>query len=154
MKKSRLSFRMFLILVFSLLASASHSMDADKTCDILFLNGRVIDSTGNPCFYADVGVKEGKIAAVGRLEGKWKAKQTINISGKILSPGFIDTPMNDRLLGQWEDPDQWLADTIANIPLARAGRPEEVARAAVFLASDESSYTTGHTLMVDGGVIE
>jgi meso-butanediol dehydrogenase/(S,S)-butanediol dehydrogenase/diacetyl reductase len=58
------------------------------------------------------------------------------------------------LLRQWEEPGQWLKDTIAGIPLARAGRPEEVAQAAVFLASGMSFYTTGSTIMVDGGAIE
>ena len=95
---------------------------------------------------------KGGVLAMSRSLAKEGAQFGIRVN--CIAPGFIDTPMNDRLLGQWEDPDQWLADTIANIPLARAGRPEEVARAAVFLASDESSYTTGHTLMVDGGVIE
>jgi len=95
---------------------------------------------------------KGGVLAMSRSLAREGAPYGIRVN--CIAPGFIDTPMNKRLLGQWEDPDQWLADTIANIPLARAGRPEEVARAAVFLASDESSYTTGHTIMVDGGVIE
>lgn len=95
---------------------------------------------------------KGGVLAMSRSLAKEGAPYGIRVN--CIAPGFIDTPMNDRLLGQWEDPDQWLADTIANIPLVRAGRPDEVARAAVFLASDESSYTTGHTIMVDGGVIE
>jgi N-acyl-D-amino-acid deacylase len=90
MKKMRFLFCVFLIFVISIAANAVFSHDAEETWDILFTNGRVLDGTGNPCFYADVGIKDGKIAAVGRLQGKWKAKQVIDISGKILSPGFID----------------------------------------------------------------
>jgi NAD(P)-dependent dehydrogenase (short-subunit alcohol dehydrogenase family) len=78
----------------------------------------------------------------------------VGIRVNCIAPGYIDTPMNERLLTQWEDPEQWLADTIANIPLGRAGHSAEVAQAALFLASDMSSFTTGSTVMVDGGVIE
>lgn len=58
--------------------------------DVLFVNGRVLDGTGNPCFYADVGIKDGKITAVGRLRNKATAERIIDINGKIISPGFID----------------------------------------------------------------
>jgi 3-oxoacyl-[acyl-carrier protein] reductase len=95
---------------------------------------------------------KGGVLAMSRSLAKEGAPLGIRVN--CIAPGFIDTPMNERLLAQLEEPDQWLADTIANIPLARAGRPLEVARAAVFLASDLSSYTTGDTIMVDGGVIE
>jgi NAD(P)-dependent dehydrogenase (short-subunit alcohol dehydrogenase family) len=95
---------------------------------------------------------KGGVLSMSRSLAKEGAPLGIRVN--CIAPGFIDTPMNEKLLGQWKDPEQWLAETIANIPLARAGHPEEVARAAVFLASDESSYTTGHTLTVDGGAIE
>jgi NAD(P)-dependent dehydrogenase (short-subunit alcohol dehydrogenase family) len=42
-------------------------------------------------------------------------------------------------------------DLLANIPLGRVGQPEEISKAAVFLASDDSNFITGHTLVVDGG---
>lgn len=95
---------------------------------------------------------KGGVLSLSRSLAKEGAPLSIRVN--CIAPGYIDTPMNERLLTQWEDPDQWLADTIANIPLARAGRAEEVAQAAVFLASEMSSYTTGDTIMVDGGVIE
>src|SRR6266508_633392 len=63
--------------------------------DILFTNARVVDGTGAPWFAADVGVRGGKIAAVGRLAGA-PAKRTIDGSGLVVAPGFID------LLGQSE----------------------------------------------------
>ncbi len=63
--------------------------------DILFTNARVVDGTGAPWFAADVGVRGGKIAAVGRLAGA-PAKRTIDASGLVVAPGFID------LLGQSE----------------------------------------------------
>jgi N-acyl-D-amino-acid deacylase len=67
------------------------SVPADNdTYDVLFINGQVLDGTGNPWFYADVAVRDGRIAAVGSLEGKAGATRVIDIRGKILSPGFID----------------------------------------------------------------
>jgi N-acyl-D-amino-acid deacylase len=57
--------------------------------DLLISGGRVIDGTGNPWFYADVGVRGGRIAAVGRL-GNAAATTRIDARGKIVVPGFID----------------------------------------------------------------
>jgi NAD(P)-dependent dehydrogenase (short-subunit alcohol dehydrogenase family) len=66
-----------------------------------------------------------------------------------LCPGGIDTPMGRQ---GFPDP-EWRAHFDVNVPLRRAGLPEEVARAIVFLVSDWSSYTTGHTLDVEGGLL-
>ena len=64
-----------------------------------------------------------------------------------ICPGVIDSPMT-------RDPDggsAWLSDAVRMYPLARPGTPDEVARLALFLASDESAWMTGATLSVDGG---
>lgn len=57
--------------------------------DILIRNGRVVDGTGNLWFGADVGIKDGRIAALGNLSGK-KGEKIIDASGLVVSPGFID----------------------------------------------------------------
>jgi N-acyl-D-aspartate/D-glutamate deacylase len=57
--------------------------------DILIRNGRVVDGTGNPSFVADVGVRDGKIAAIGRLSER-SAARTIDARGLAVAPGFID----------------------------------------------------------------
>jgi NAD(P)-dependent dehydrogenase (short-subunit alcohol dehydrogenase family) len=69
-----------------------------------------------------------------------------------LSPGPIDTPIIDSQAETKEGADAIRASFAANIPLARLGRPEEVAAAALFLASDESSFVAGIDLSVDGGM--
>ncbi len=56
--------------------------------DVLLKNGRVIDGTGNPWFKADVGITDGKIAAVGILEAE--ARRVIDVQGLVVTPGFID----------------------------------------------------------------
>jgi len=68
-----------------------------------------------------------------------------NVRVNALAPGFIATPMTDKM------PENARERGIAMIPLRRVGRPEEVAAAALFLASDEAAYITGHVLYIDGG---
>ena len=66
--------------------------------DLLIRNGRVVDGSGLPSFVADVGIKDGKITAIGRLHGN--ADRTIDADGFVVSPGFIDhhTHMDGQIL--------------------------------------------------------
>jgi N-acyl-D-amino-acid deacylase len=63
--------------------------------DIVILNGHVIDGTGSPWYAADVGIRAGRVAAIGRLAGA-PARQRIDATGRVVAPGFID------MLGQSE----------------------------------------------------
>ena len=65
-----------------------------------------------------------------------------------VAPGAIETPINAE---KFEDPEQ-RKEVEALIPWNRVGQPEEIAACVAFLASDEASYVTGHTLFVDGGM--
>ena len=69
-----------------------------------------------------------------------------NITVNAVAPGYISTPMTDVLN------DQQRTAMLTQIPLDRAGTPEEVAHAVVFLASDQAAYITGHVLDVNGGM--
>ncbi|MGB8769598.1 MAG: glucose 1-dehydrogenase [Candidatus Korobacteraceae bacterium] len=69
----------------------------------------------------------------------------------VISPGGVETPIIDGQFPDREMADQFRAQLISLTPLGRLGRPEEVASAALFLASDESSYIAGIDLPVDGG---
>ena len=71
----------------------------------------------------------------------------LGITVNVIGPGAIDTPMIQAA----NLPKEAMAGILAKIPLRRLGRPEEIAAAAVFLASSEASYVTGATLFVDGG---
>jgi N-acyl-D-amino-acid deacylase len=63
--------------------------------DLVIRHGRIIDGTGSPWYSGDVGIRNGRIAAIGRLEGA-KTKRTVDAGGKVVAPGFID------MLGQSE----------------------------------------------------
>src|SRR5262249_23144122 len=56
--------------------------------DLLIKNGRVVDGSGMPGFSADVGIRDGRVVAIGRLSGS--AKRTIDADGLVVAPGFID----------------------------------------------------------------
>jgi len=68
-----------------------------------------------------------------------------------VSPGVIDTPGLNELMGSTEAGQQRLRTIASSVPLGRLGTPKEIARAVVFLASDDSGYITGIELFVDGG---
>lgn len=71
-----------------------------------------------------------------------------------ISPGPIDTPAFSDLMRNEEQSRQLKKDLVSNVPLRRMGTPDEVAKVALFLASDESSYVTGIELFVDGGAAQ
>lgn len=81
------------------------------------------------------------------------AEQGLEIRCNSIHPGSILTPMWDPLLGDGPDRERRMADFVADTPLNRFGRPEEVAALAVLLASDEVPYMTGAELHVDGGIL-
>jgi NAD(P)-dependent dehydrogenase (short-subunit alcohol dehydrogenase family) len=70
-----------------------------------------------------------------------------NIRVNALAPGWIDTP----LVAPLKTMDVLVEWTVGGTPMGRLGQPEEIAKAALFLASDDASFVTGHTLVIDGG---
>lgn len=68
-------------------------------------------------------------------------------------PGTVDSPWVGRLLAKAEDPAQARAALIARQPLGRLAEPAEVARAALYLASDDAAFITGSELVIDGGLL-
>ena len=72
----------------------------------------------------------------------------MGIRCNAICPGFIDTPMLNQVMDLLPE---LKADVVRETKMGRLGRPEEIAGAAYFLASDDSSYVTGHALVVDGG---
>jgi NAD(P)-dependent dehydrogenase (short-subunit alcohol dehydrogenase family) len=74
-----------------------------------------------------------------------------NIRVNCICPGAIETPMLARVIDFQGDPEEVRQQRMSNYPLGRFGNPEEVAQTALFLASDDSSFVTGATIIVDGG---
>jgi 3-oxoacyl-[acyl-carrier protein] reductase len=69
------------------------------------------------------------------------------ITVNAVAPGFIPTTLTENLPADFKD------TMMKQIPLGRWGKPEEIASAVAFLASDEAAYITGHILSVDGGMV-
>ncbi|HEY0353530.1 MAG TPA: SDR family oxidoreductase [Enterovirga sp.] len=106
----------------------------------------VLSSGGNNAAYI---ASKGAIVALARTMAVDHAKQGIRVN--VLMPGVIDTAMPRRSLTRYADPEAMRQRWAERHAMGRFGTPEEVARAALFLASDESSFTTGSPLFVDGG---
>jgi NAD(P)-dependent dehydrogenase (short-subunit alcohol dehydrogenase family) len=111
----------------------------------IILNGSVASSKGFPAF----GVYNASKAAVRSFARTWTVDlKARNIRVNTLSPGTIDTNI---LAGV---PKEALDNFIALIPRGKMGQPEEIATAALFLASSDSSFVTGIELFVDGGAAQ
>ncbi|WP_436536377.1 SDR family NAD(P)-dependent oxidoreductase [Actinoplanes sp. HUAS TT8] len=106
---------------------------------------------GFPAYGAYAGTK----AAIRSFARTWAAElKDQGIRVNVLSPGVIETPIIDVQFTTPEAVETALAAFKSIIPMGRLGRPEEMADAVYYLASDQSSYTTGFELVADGGVTE
>jgi NAD(P)-dependent dehydrogenase (short-subunit alcohol dehydrogenase family) len=90
--------------------------------------------------------KAGVLALTRYLAAEWAR---IGVRVNVVAPGATDTSM----LRIMDDPEAGRAWLDARVPMGRLGRPDEVAAAVCFLASDDASYVTGSTLVVDGGML-
>ena len=111
-------------------------------------NGKIINITsivgltGNP---GQANYAASKAGLIGMTQSIAKEVGTRGITVNCIAPGWIDTEMTEEL------PENSKRDLLDRIPIGKIGKPENIAHAAVFLASDEASYITGQTITVDGG---
>jgi 3-oxoacyl-[acyl-carrier protein] reductase len=103
----------------------------------------VVGHTGNLGQVNYTASKAGIVAMAKSLAIEY-AKKNININ--CISPGFIKTEMTDKI------DDKFKEAIISKIPSSRLGKPEDVANAVLFLASDQSNYINGETIHVNGGM--
>jgi NAD(P)-dependent dehydrogenase (short-subunit alcohol dehydrogenase family) len=108
----------------------------------IILTGSVAGVKGTPAF----GVYGATKAAIRNFVRAWTVElKDRRIRSNVLSPGPTDTPQVTR------QPADAIARIVSTIPMGRMGEPDEIAKAALFLASDDSSFVTGIELFVDGG---
>ena len=79
----------------ALAIGSGYAQEAAQAFDVVIVHGHIVDGTGSPWYSGDVGIRDGRIAAIGNLAGA-SAKRTIDAQGKVVAPGFID------MLGQSE----------------------------------------------------
>ena len=105
----------------------------------------IVGLIGNPGQANYAAAKAGMIGMVRALARESGGR---GVRVNAVAPGYIATPMMDRFTGGTAE--GW-AKIAAEEPIDRAGTPEEVADAVVWLCSDAASFVVGHTLVVDGG---
>jgi len=114
----------------------------------IILNASIVGSKGLPANSVYSATK----AAVRSFARTWTTDlKDRHIRVNVVSPGSTDTPGLSELFGSSEVGQQRLKMISSLVPLGRLAKPKEIARAVVFLASDDSSYITGTELFVDGG---
>ncbi|MDR7236251.1 3-oxoacyl-[acyl-carrier-protein] reductase [Neobacillus drentensis] len=104
----------------------------------------VVGVSGNPGQANYVAAKAG---VIGLTKTTAKELASRNITVNAIAPGFITTDMTDKLSEEVK------TEMLKQIPLARLGEPKDIAKMTAFLASDDSSYITGQTLHINGGMV-
>ncbi len=129
--------------VFNVSKAASKVMMKNRKGSIINMSS-VVGVQGNA---GQANYAASKAGIIGFSKSLAKELGSRNIRTNVIAPGFIRTEMTDvldpKVVAGWE----------ANIPLKRAGEPEDVANACLFLASDLSSYVTGQVISVCGGML-
>ncbi|WP_417768800.1 3-oxoacyl-[acyl-carrier-protein] reductase [Stappia sp.] len=103
----------------------------------------VVGVTGNP---GQANYAAAKAGMIGMAKSLAREVASRNITVNTIAPGFIETPMTDALNDKQKE------SILTSVPANRLGRADEIAAAAVYLASDEAAYMTGETLHVNGGM--
>lgn len=117
----------------------------------IILNASIVSIKGMEAFSVYSATK----AAVRSFARTWTVDlKARKIRVNAISPGPIETPGMTSLTASEEEANQFKANLAASTPLGRVGSPDEIAKAAVFLASDDSSYVAGIELFVDGGMAQ
>jgi NAD(P)-dependent dehydrogenase (short-subunit alcohol dehydrogenase family) len=117
----------------------------------IVLNGSIVGSKG----LASNSVYSATKAAVRSFARTWTTDlKSRRIRVNVVSPGPIDTPALQDLYGSTDVGRQRMANIGNLVPMGRLGTPDEIAKAVVFLASDDSTYITGIELFVDGGTAQ
>ena len=104
----------------------------------------IVGVAGNPGQANYVAAKAG---VIGLTKTTAKELASRNILVNAVAPGFIETEMTEQL------PEDIKQGMLSQIPLAKLGQPEDIAKAVAFLASDDANYMTGQTLHIDGGMV-
>lgn len=121
---------------------ASKIMIKQKYGRIISLSS-VTGIIGNP---GQANYAASKAGIIGMSKSLAKELGSRHITVNVVAPGFVETDMTKKL------DQEYLENMIHHIPLERLGKPEDIAYAVAFLASDEASYITGHVLQADGGM--
>ncbi|MFC3944266.1 3-oxoacyl-ACP reductase [Pseudomonas gingeri NCPPB 3146 = LMG 5327] len=141
----------FDINVKGLLFSVQKALPLMRNGGSIILTASIASTKGIPGYSTYSATK----AAIRSFSRTWTLElKDRGIRVNTLSPGPVDTPIMDSQATTKEEIDQVKASFAQAVPLGRLGRPDEIASAALFLASDESSFVAGIDLCVDGGMAQ
>ena len=129
---------------FTVQAAVPHMSDGGS----VILNGSVISVLGNPT-YAAYAASKAAVRAMARVMASELSPRGIRVN--VVSPGGTSTPIWNRAAPTPEAVVALEARIAQTIPLGRFGKPEEVAKTVLFLASDDASNVQGAEIFVDGG---
>jgi len=143
--------KIFGVNVKGLLFTVQKALPLFRDSGSIILNASIVASKGLEASSVYSATK----AAVRSFARTW----TIDLKGRgirvnAISPGPIDTPGINNLGLTGEQIEEFKKNIVAAVPMGRMGDPDEIAKAALFLASDDSSYVTGVELFVDGGMAQ